>query len=85
MDDKTELDRKNNSTNRNCFPVTHNKFLILSRLLIYFGSLHYKQYRPWSECLFPQIKVELSVFEYSKTCLKRPLKNRQNKGLNGKR
>ena len=27
---------------------------------------------------------DCEVTDYSKTCLKRPLKNRQNKGLNGK-
>ena len=31
------------------------------------------------------ILVELGNEEYSKTCLKRPLKNRQNKDLNDKR
>ena len=46
-------------------------------------------------CSHPGIVVESSIFEqpvpdilvlmiYSKTCLKRPLKDRQNKGLYGK-
>ena len=32
-------------------------------------------------CPLPKVLV---LIAYSKTCLKRPLKNRQNKGLNGK-
>ena len=49
------------------FPAIHDNCRLLSRLLIYFGSLHCEQYEQWSDCFLvfvSIVEVLWSAFEY---------------------